>query len=521
MLQKELAKRLKARYDTKMDGNEWLEVSSDGIPLCRIKYNGQFLSNADQNLSDEYRSKIADIQDEISTVREYVGLYEHAPQMKAADVSDYRQLAAFGDTVLAATYSEKNGFMFCTWKQNADGDSVFWGDYSPNYGYVKEAFAVRSGLVNKQRLFSENESAYLCRCVDFAKGNCETLTYEQERQLDNLREKLTDGYPSLEAEPPTFEQVSPPQQNTLAIAKILNEDGIPRKHGYEKWLPSSINYVLNNERYMGDALLQKSYTTETLPFRKMKNDGRLPQYYVENSNPAIVSRETFQAAQNLLRSRKTERCKRKSYPLTGKLRCPECGRVFRHQVVNGKAHWICSCRSSGATDCQHRHVREDIVYEIFTDMVIKLKTYRGELLGTLIHQMETMQDRTSRNQERIRQIDKEIADLGAKNHIIARLHTSGAMNAADYAMQTSEIGNRLTELRIERRQKLTEDEDDQLLATLKDLNGILDEYEPTVEFDNGLFDEIVESITVDSSEQLTFKLIGGITLTEQIPKKGR
>ena len=84
MLQKELAKRLKARYDTKMDGSGWLEVSSDGIPLCRIKYNGQFLSNADQNLSDEYRSKIADIQDEISAVREYVRLYEHAPQMKAA-----------------------------------------------------------------------------------------------------------------------------------------------------------------------------------------------------------------------------------------------------------------------------------------------------------------------------------------------------------------------------------------------------------------------------------------------------
>ena len=69
MLQKELAKRLRARYDPKMDGNEWMEVFSDGIPLCRIKYNGQFLSNADQNLSDEYRSKIADIQDKISIVR--------------------------------------------------------------------------------------------------------------------------------------------------------------------------------------------------------------------------------------------------------------------------------------------------------------------------------------------------------------------------------------------------------------------------------------------------------------------
>ena len=45
---------------------------------------------------------------------------------------------------MAATYSEKNGFMFCTWKQNADGDSVFWGDYSPNYEYWNTIFLYRS-----------------------------------------------------------------------------------------------------------------------------------------------------------------------------------------------------------------------------------------------------------------------------------------------------------------------------------------------------------------------------------------
>ena len=213
MLQKELAKRLRGRFETEMNSDGWLAVSSDGIPLCRIKYNGQFLSNADQNLSDEYLSKIADIQEKISTVREYVGLYEHAPQMKADGVSDYRQLATFGDTVLAATYNEKNGFMFCTWKQNTDGNSVFWGDYSPSYEYAKESFAVRSGLIPESRLFSEQETANLCRCVDFVKANCETLTYEQERQLDKLQEKLADGYPSLEIEPPTFEQTAAPQQN--------------------------------------------------------------------------------------------------------------------------------------------------------------------------------------------------------------------------------------------------------------------------------------------------------------------
>ena len=213
MLQKELAKRLRGRFETEPDGDGWLAVSSDGMPLCRVKYNGNCIVNDNPYLSEEYIGKIAEVQNELLTVKEYISLYEHAPQMKAADVSDYRQLASFGDTVLAATYSEKNGFMFCTWKQNADGDSVFWGDYSPNYEYVKEAFAVRSGLVSNYRLFSENESADLCRCVDFAKANCETLTYEQERQLDKLQEKLTDGYPSLEAEPPTFEQSAASQQN--------------------------------------------------------------------------------------------------------------------------------------------------------------------------------------------------------------------------------------------------------------------------------------------------------------------
>ena len=119
MLQKELAKRLKARYDTKMDGSGWLEVSSDGIPLCRIKYNGQFLSNADKNLSDEYRSKFADIQDKISTVREYVRLYEHAPQIKADGVSDYRQLAA--KNIAKANYTLLSALYLLT------ADKRLWG----------------------------------------------------------------------------------------------------------------------------------------------------------------------------------------------------------------------------------------------------------------------------------------------------------------------------------------------------------------------------------------------------------
>lgn len=80
-----------------------------------------------------------------------------------------------------------------------------------------------------------------------------------------------------------------------AIANKLNEESVPRRHGTKLWYAFGIDYMLNNERYMGDALLQKKYTTDTLPFKKVKNRGERPKYYVENANPAIVSRETYAA----------------------------------------------------------------------------------------------------------------------------------------------------------------------------------------------------------------------------------
>ena len=79
MLQKELAKRLRGRFETEMDGDGWLAVSSDGMPLCRVKYNGNCIVNDNPYLSEEYLGKISEVQNDLLTVKEYVGLYEHAP----------------------------------------------------------------------------------------------------------------------------------------------------------------------------------------------------------------------------------------------------------------------------------------------------------------------------------------------------------------------------------------------------------------------------------------------------------
>ena len=306
------------------------------------------------------------------------------------------------------------------------------------------------------------------------------------------------------------------------IANILNDEGVRRQHGREKWYHTTINYVLNNERYKGDALLQKQITTQTLPFKKQPNHGEQPMYYVENSNPAIVSRETYDAVQTLIKSRQPS-CKRKAktYPLTRTLRCPECGHTFRRQVVNGTAYWLCAAKATNKTDCAWRRVKEDEVYAAFNLMIRKLSANREYLLGTLIRQLEELQYRTTGSQQRIKEIDREIADLTAQNLVLSRLHSKGVLNAADYTAQADVLENKITELRIERRTKITDSDENEMLEELKMLNDILKKVEIGIGFDAEFFEQTVDSITVESNELLTFHLAGGISLPEKIREKGR
>ena len=233
------------------------------------------------------------------------------------------------------------------------------------------------------------------------------------------------------------------------IANRLNEEGIPRRYGYTVWNQTAVRYILTNERYKGDAVLQKKYRTETLPRKQIRNKREKKQYYVGNANPPIVSRETFDTAQVLLNSRKGNGCRGEKSPFSGRLRCPDCGGTFRRQKLRGKTYWHCENRASLKTQCQSRRVREDAVQEAFTDMLYKLKAYRREILGELIGQIEQVQNAEIQNQGIIGSIDKEIADLSAKNLVVTRLHTSGALNDADYAQKFAEINNKLPPMHLD------------------------------------------------------------------------
>lgn len=193
--------------DTTYDeGSGRLQVTYNGQHLMDVDVRGHLYYTARDQPDEDVEDMRTALLEEGREIREYVEAYETAPQMKAKDVRNYRKLSEFRDTVLAAMYNPVHGFMFCSWRQSKDGTSVAHGDYSQDYAYSKETFAVRSGLVQREKLFNLEESTDLHKCIQYAKDYCGSLTSDQEKNLFYLEEKLWDAYPQLEETRPTFDE---------------------------------------------------------------------------------------------------------------------------------------------------------------------------------------------------------------------------------------------------------------------------------------------------------------------------
>ena len=127
------------------------------------------------------------------------------------------------------------------------------------------------------------------------------------------------------------------------IAKDLERDRVPNWHGKAKWYESSIRGILTNEKYKGDALLQKTYTVDFLNKKRADNTGQVPQYYVEDSHPAIIDKEMWEAAQLEMKRRKAYvqqhgiqmfECASLKNPFAGRVVCGSCDRTFGRRVWN-------------------------------------------------------------------------------------------------------------------------------------------------------------------------------------------
>jgi hypothetical protein len=164
------------------------------------------------------------------------------------------------------------------------------------------------------------------------------------------------------------------------IKRILRREKIPKWDGTFKWETSTIQSMLTNEKYKGDAELQKEYTVDFLSKKREKNNGQLQKFYIEDDHEAIISRNDWECVQ-LEMQRRREYMKEhglKSYakdaennPLFGKIICGECGMVFGRKVwmkkeVQRKV-WQCNERykQKGVQGCINRHLEESTAKEVF------------------------------------------------------------------------------------------------------------------------------------------------------------
>lgn len=170
-------------------------------------------------------------------------------------------------------------------------------------------------------------------------------------------------------------------KGTNHIARELEQDKVKNWEGKIKWYESTIRSMLQNEKYKGDALLQKTYTVDFLSKTRVVNNGEVPKYYVEESHPAIIEPGTWEAVQLEMERRKRfcdEHGIKKldtRVPFSSKVICSNCGAYYRRRTwmspdgKNKRKVWMCSNRykEKGIKGCESRHVYEDVLQKAFVE----------------------------------------------------------------------------------------------------------------------------------------------------------
>ena len=315
-------------------------------------------------------------------------------------------------------------------------------------------------------------------------------------------------------------------QGTGDIAHELNELGAIRGHGRERWYPNTVQYILTNVSYTGDMLWQKSFATDTIPFRQIRNWGQKPKYFVEDCHPPIVSREDFQRVQNLMALRREQFARDAPAPevsvYSKRIVCGDCGSICRRKVTNGKTYWVCNRHDSAKSSCPVPQVPEAEITAALLRLYHKLKGDGGKILNTALEQLRELRERELRSNRKISDIDKEIAHLSEQNLVLVRLKSKGYVDPALYLSQQGEIEQKLRTLRRLRRRILdSASEDAQIQDTEIMLDCLEDGPQWLEEPSPELFESLVRRIVIVSADTLKFTLRNGLELAEQIRKKVR
>ncbi len=238
--------------------------------------------------------------------------------------------------------------------------------------------------------------------------------------------------------------------STYAIARRLTEDGIPTPGGMKTWHGTVVRSILKNEKYKGDALLQKVFTEDFMTKKKIKNTGQVPQYYVEGNHEAIVSPETFELAQEQIAAWKVKDNRQHGARIfSGMVWCGDCGNRFGSKVWHSndkyrKVIWQCNRKYAG-TICKTPHLTEAQLEDIVVRALRKLSDDRDEVIRTTERLCATVYDASALCVEQER-VEKELAEATEALSKAVMRNASIALDLAEHKKEMKKLGERYQEL---------------------------------------------------------------------------
>lgn len=302
----------------------------------------------------------------------------------------------------------------------------------------------------------------------------------------------------------------------VAIAKSLTNDGIESPMHKSKWSATTVRSILKNEKYKGDALLQKNYTVDFLTKQQKVNNGEVPQYYVENNHEAIISPETFEIVQQEIQRRRNMNGKYSGVDiLTAKIKCGECGGSYGAKIWHSndkyrKEVYQCNRKYSGDKKCTTPILTKEDIENRFISVVNNLIKNKNEVIDNLETVKKTLCDTEELVKEK-NKLQDQLVEHVEKIQGLIEVNSKVAQNQEDYQKnydalvkeyETTKAEHQKLELDISN--KLAKSETLNLfINTIKKQDTLL------VKFDAVMWGSLLESVTVYKADDIRFKFRDG------------
>ena len=304
-----------------------------------------------------------------------------------------------------------------------------------------------------------------------------------------------------------------------AIVKQLNTTT-----GGKLWHESAISYILTNECYMGDTMLQKTYSTGPLPVKRHRNTGQRKQYYIPDTHPAIIAKDDFEKVQILLEMKKTQytREKRKTeFPFAKKLCCRECGSTLRRKGQKESAYWCCMTHDADKNECALLPIPEVQIQQAFLRLYYNLKHQGSHILPDLIANLQSIRERKFLWSVDVIELNKKIAALTSQNQLLATLRESGCVDPDIFIFKSNKLTEQLRAAKQAKSRILNQDGDDTIPCTQELIIILKRGPETPRDFDGELFGQLIDKVIIESNTSLRFRLKNGLELRESIERTVR